>query len=393
MQRRSFVRTASMIPLAWGSARLFAAPAANSRFLLVFLRGGYDAASLLVPYASSFYYESRPNIAVPRPSSDVVSALSLDATWGLHPAVRESLSPMIARRELAFIPFAGTEDLSRSHFETQDFIELGQPAGAAQKQQTGFMARLAGVLSGCAPIAFTNQMPLAFRGPVRVPNVSLRAVGQPVFDERQTRVVESMYRGTPWATQVEEGFAVRANIASELSAEMKAASRDAMSATGFGREARRIATLMRDRYTLGFVDVGGWDTHVAQGGSSGYLAHRLEEFALGLSAFATELGPLWRDTTVVVMSEFGRTFRENGNRGTDHGHGSVMWVLGGASKPLISGEQVAVGASTLFQNRDWPVLNDYRAVLGGLFQSQFSLRRKDLDSIFPGVVPAHLRLA
>jgi uncharacterized protein (DUF1501 family) len=175
--------------------------------------------------------------------------------------------------------------------------------------------------------------------------------------------------------------------------EMQAASRNAVSARGFEQEARRIATLMRDRYTLGFVDVGGWDTHVGQGGATGYLANRLEELGRGLAAFAGEMGEGWRDTTVVVFSEFGRTFRENGNRGTDHGHGGVMWVLGGATKAQpVPGAQVRLEAGSLNQNRDWPVLNDYRAVIGGIVADQYGLSDDQVRQVFPGVSPARLGL-
>jgi uncharacterized protein (DUF1501 family) len=151
------------------------------------------------------------------------------------------------------------------------------------------------------------------------------------------------------------------------------------------QEARRMARMMGSHYNLGFVDVGGWDTHVNQGGATGYLASRLDELGQGLRAFAQEMGAGWRDTTVVVMSEFGRTFRQNGNRGTDHGHGSVFWVLGGGVRGnRIAGEQVRVEQATLFQNRDLPVLNDYRAVLGGLFRRQYGLSPAQLEAVFPG---------
>ena len=124
---------------------------------------------------------------------------------------------------------------------------------------------------------------------------------------------------------------------------------------------------MREQFNLGFVDVGGWDTHVNQGAATGYLADRLGELGRGLAGFAEEVGAGWSNTVVVVISEFGRTFRENGNRGTDHGHGSVYWVLGGGIKGgRIAGEQVAVDNSHLFQNRDYPVLTEYRSLLGGL---------------------------
>jgi uncharacterized protein (DUF1501 family) len=141
------------------------------------------------------------------------------------------------------------------------------------------------------------------------------------------------------------------------------------------------------------ADVGGWDTHVNQGAATGYLADRLGELGRGLAGFAEEIGPEWHDTVVVVISEFGRTFRENGNRGTDHGHGSVYWVLGGGIKgQRIVGEQVGVDERHLFQNRDYPVLTDYRSLLGGLFQRMYGLDQNGLQRVFASVKPRDFAL-
>jgi uncharacterized protein (DUF1501 family) len=370
------------------SGRLFAT-SADTRFLLVFLRGGYDAASLLVPVMSSFYYEARPHIAIAKDA-----ALPLTAEWGLHPALKDSIHSLVLRKQAAFVPFAGTGDASRSHFETQDSIELGQPLNGRRDFGSGFMNRLAAELGTREAIAFTDQLPLVFRGTATVANVSVRGVSKSLIDSRMRELLTSMYRDRPLATQVEEGFEVRDAVAREMVGEMEAANRNALNTKGFEGEARRIAKLMRDRYTIGFIDVGGWDTHVGQGAITGYLAARLEELGRGLAAYADGMGePAWQKTVVVVVSEFGRTLRENGNRGTDHGHGCVYWVLGGAlAASVVAGEQVAVQPATLFQNRDYPVLNEYRAVLGGLFGRQFGLGTGALGRIFPGVAPSDLRL-
>ena len=389
MQRRRFLASS----LTLGSARLLAAPAATPRLLFVFLRGGYDAASLLVPVSSDFYYSVRPDIALARPSADLASALALTADWGLHPALRSSLYPLYQSGELAFIPFAGTHDASRSHFETQDSIELGQPLNGRRDFGSGFLNRLANVVSGSAPMAFTDQLPSIFQGPARVANTALRTWAKPALDPRQSDIIAAMYQGTHWSEPVQQGFAVRNQVMREMAAEMDAASRNAISAKGFELEVRRIGKLMKDSYRLCFVDVGGWDTHVAQGAATGYLASRLDELGRGLAALPQEMGAAWKDTTVVVMSEFGRTLRQNGTRGTDHGHGSVMWVMGGSVRGgRVVGEQQAVQRSTLFQDRDLPVLNEYRAVLGGLFQRQFGLGAAQLAQVFPGAVPRDLGL-
>jgi uncharacterized protein (DUF1501 family) len=394
MNRRDLLKLAAAAPLAISPLSLFAAPAGNTRLLVVFMRGAYDAANLLVPYGSSFYYEARPNIAVPHPGAASNAAIALDATWALHPAVRASLLPLYEKGQLAFVPFAGTDNLSRSHFETQDSIELGQPHDRTRNYQSGFMNRLATVLAKRgSPISFTSQMPVTFRGETQIANVALRQLAKPAVDARQSAVIAEMYRNTALAAPVAEGFSTRDGVMQELAADMEAASRNALTARGFELEARRIATLMRERYNLAFVDVGGWDTHVGQGGAEGYLANRLEELGRGVAAFSDEMGAAWNDTVVVVISEFGRTFRENGNRGTDHGHGSVYWVLGGSVRGgRIAGDQVALTPSTLNQSRDYPVLNEYRALLSGLFGRMYGLDAGQLERVFAGVAPKDLGL-
>lgn len=406
MHRRQLLQTLAASSLAGlAGARAWATPArGNARLLLVFLRGAYDCASLLVPTAREardFYAGSRPRIAIGAPG-EAGGALPLDAAWGLHPALADSLLPLYERKQLAFVPFAGINDLSRSHFETQDAIELGQAQDARRDFGSGFLNRLAAVLgagplTAVSPMAFTDQLPIALRGAAPAANMSLAAVGRPGVTAEHSRVIASMYQGTPLAQTVTEGFGVRDEVLRSLQAEMQAASRNAIGTQGFERVARRVARLMRERFDLGFIDVGGWDTHVGQGGATGYLATRLGELGRGLAGFAEEMGEdTWRDTVVVVVSEFGRTFRENGNQGTDHGHGTVYWVLGGGlaaqAGGRVLGEQVALSQRTLFQNRDYPVLNEYRAVLGGLFARLYGLSPAQLGQVFASVRPADLGL-
>lgn len=389
MKRRNLIQ----LGLAAGAlpTRLWAAPpsasASTPRLLVVFLRGAYDAANLLVPTASSFYYEARPNIAIAK-----AAALPLDDRWGLAPSVADSIHPLWLKGQAAFVPFAGTHDTTRSHFETQDHIELGLADDGARDFRSGFMNRLAGVLGAGAPassrleaMAFTDQVPLILRGSLPVANQALRDLGKPGINAAQAQTIAGMYAGTRLASTVSGGFEVREEVSKEMAGEMEAASRGAIAAKGFALEARRVARLMRERVTLGFIDVGGWDTHVGQGGATGQLANRLGELGRGLALFADEMGPQWKHTVVVVVSEFGRTFRENGNRGTDHGHGSAYWVLGGGIQGgRIAGEQVDIQAATLFQNRDWPVLNEYRGLFGGLFRRMYGLNDAQLAAVFPG---------
>ena len=418
LSRRDVLRVglAAAMPGVWPFgglvSRVFAAPAvADVKFLLVFLRGGYDAANVLIPVESDFYYETRPTIAIPRPDpANPQAAISLgrpeqNARWALHPALKDTMLPLWQRGELAFVPFAGTNDLTRSHFETQDSVEEGMPVAGGEAARraygSGFLNRLVGTLDGsAAPVAFTDGLPTVLAGDVMIPNVSLKGPGRPAFDDRQIALLQELYKGTRFEALVEDGFELRKTVAEHaeqltaaMAAEAQAANRRAITAAGFELEARRMATLMVDKFNLGFIDVGGWDTHVNQGNAQGQLATLLTSLGQGLAAFADQMGDAWRRTVVVVISEFGRTCRENGTRGTDHGHGSVYWVLGGAVRGgRLAGDEVVVAPQTLNQNRDYPVLTEYRSLLGGLFRRLYALDASRLSRVFPGAVPRDLQL-
>ncbi len=397
MNRRQLLiaaAAAAALPSLSFSARLFAAPAAAPRTLLVFLRGGYDCNNLLVPYSSDFYYESRPNLAIARPDvHNPQSAIALDSHWGLNPVLRDSLYPLWQRKEMAFVPFAGTDDLSRSHFETQDSIEAGQPSQPGRRYDSGFLARLARQVPDSAPMAFTDALPLSFQGGRDIPNLSLRSAGKVPFNARQANILSSMYQHTPYAAAASDGLALRQKVSQELQQEMLAANRGAANAQDFATQTRRMASLMREQYRLGFVDVGGWDTHVNQGSTQGPLANNLANLGQGLAAYAEAMGEHWNNSLVIVVSEFGRTFRENGAKGTDHGHGTVYWVLGGAVRGgRLAGEQVAVNAQSLLQNRDYPVLNNYRDLLGGLLAKTWGLTGAQVQEVFPHSRPNALGL-
>jgi len=398
MNRRQFLlasAAAAAVPaLGLAPGRLFAAPVDTPRLLVVFLRGGYDANNLLVPYGSDFYYQSRPKLAIAKPdAANPDSAIALDGNWGLAPAVKDTVKPLWDRKQLAFIPFSGTTDLSRSHFETQDNIEAGEPDGHSMAQRSGFLARLSGVMKPSAPIAFTDSLPLSFQGAGDIPNISLRGAGKAAFDDRQSALLAGMYHGTPLEQAASDGLKLRQQVSADLTKEMVASSRGAVSAKGFALETQRMATLMRDQYRLGFVDVGGWDTHVNQGAAKGQLANNLGNLGAGLSAYADALGEEWNNTVVIVVSEFGRTFRENGNQGTDHGHGTTYWVLGGRVRGgRIAGEQIAITQPNLLQDRDYPVLNNYRDVIGGLLARGWGLSSKQVQQVFPGSKPRDLQL-
>jgi len=370
---------------------LFAAPLPDTgsglpRLLVVFQRGGCDAASVLVPYSSGDYYRLRPSIAIGRPDpANPKSSERLDDDWALHPALRASLMPLWRRNELLFVPFSGSQDLSRSHFETQERMEEGVGPDAVLGKSDGWLSRLVAEVEANAGISFTATLPTICSGAIDIPNLPLREVPKAPFDGRQSSLLEHLYQKDPLAATVKSGLRMREEIADVFAEEMQAANRQAVSAAGFEQEARRMGSLLRHRYRIGFVDVGGWDTHVNQGAADGALSNQLGNLGRGLAAFRDELGDAWSGTLVVVMTEFGRTFRENGNRGTDHGHGSVAWILGGGLRGgRIAGRRQPVTEKSLLENRDFPVLNEYRSILASVLGRHFGMDRSALTRIFPG---------
>ncbi len=394
MRRRDFL-TASLAATAV-AGRAWSAPATDQRCLVIFLRGGYDAINVVIPTYSDFYYESRPTIAIARPDpANPSAALPLDGQWSLHPALKDSIYPLWQKKQIAFVPFAGTDDMTRSHFETQDTIELGQPVGGPRNYRSGFMARLAQELSGSRPIAFTTQPPLAFHGDVAVPNLAVASVSKPGVDDRQAKLIQGMYQGHDLQAAVAEGFSVRDKAYSTLAGEMVAANRNAVLPSGFELAAQRVARMMKADYNLAFLDVGGWDTHVNQGGSTGVLADRIGQLGHGLAGFIEAIGPeIWTKTTIVVVSEFGRTFKQNGDKGTDHGHGSVYWVLGGGTRGgRLAGEQIKLDETGLNDQRDLPVFTDYRVLIGYLVSKRFGVSQSSLGRIFPDIIVRDLGLA
>lgn len=397
--RRRCLQALGVGTLASLGTRAWALPAGatDARFLMVFLRGGCDGLNVLVPTRSDFYQEARPTIAIARPQAGGnadAAALALDADWGLHPALKDSLWPLWQARQLAFTPFAGTPDLSRSHFETQDTIEAGFAVGGRREPGSGLLNRLATELSGrAAAVSFTDGLPLIMQGEASVPNLSLKGRAAGRLDERQMALLSQLYDGHRLAPAVQEGLSLKKDVAAERDAEQMAANRQALSAKGFELEAQRMARMMQERFQIGFIDVGGWDTHVNQGGAQGTQANNLANLGQGLATFAREMGPQWSRTTVWVVTEFGRTFRENGSRGTDHGHGTVAWWLGGSVRGgRVLGRQQALTAATLNQGRDVPVLQDNRDLLAPVLARSFGLSGAAVQRVLPQSTPLDLGL-
>lgn len=377
---------------------LWATPAAQQRFVLVMLRGAYDGLSAVWPYSDPFYFEARPRIAMAPAgaSPESVGALRLDDRWALHPVLSDSAGDLFRAKQLAWVPFCGTSFVSRSHFQAQDWVECGKRPDQRPDVGDGFMNRLAQVLGGQA-ISFTQTIPVALNGPAHVVNAAVSQAGQRMASDAYLDKVMGLYAGHALAPLLTEGLSLRRALMTDVvmqeMQELQASGRTALSATGFALEAQRMARFMRQHaeLSLAFMDVGGWDTHAGQGGAQGQLANRLAALGQGIELFAQELGGAWQNTVVVVMSEFGRTFHENGSGGTDHGHGNLMWIAGGAvAGGCVRGDQSPLVPGALHQGRDLPVLHDYRDVLAGLFQRMYGLRPAQLNQIFPGTRPNNL---
>ncbi len=392
LSRRSLLAQAGVLPL---SAHAFAASAATpGRLIVVFLRGAVDGLNVVVPYSDHDYAIARPTIAIAPPGA-VGGALDLDGTFGLHPSLA-SLMPLWTERKLAFVHAMGSPDPSRSHFDAQDNMETGTPG--AKTTGDGWMNRLIGVLP--APhkvtdaIAFGPTMPRILSGKQpagTVPNGRGAGAQTPLDRPLINAAFDRLYTGDDALSHAyRDGLAAHKQVVAELQGEMMQADNGAPSSAGFPSDAGRMATLMRQdpSLKLGFFALGGWDTHVNQGGADGQLAQRLKPLGDGLVALARDLGPVFDETVIVVMSEFGRTVHENGNRGTDHGHGNVMWVLGGrVAGGRVYGAWPGLALEQLYEGRDLAVTTDFRTALSAVLMHHLGVTSTQLAEIFPGHTP------
>jgi len=390
MDRRTFLQAGATLLGTALTTRLYAAPGTDAKMLFVFLRGAYDAANTLVPISSDLYYESRPTIAIPRPGQGKgkeAGAYELSADWGLHPSVAGGLEPLLKRKQALFVPFVGIPGVSRSHFEAQEWLELGAAdiEGGVRLPTEGMLYRLANAVGGVEAVAFTDSLPSTFKGGNDIANIGLDRRPNLGQNKALREQLVASYKGHSLEAALREGLELQREVTEVFDEEQLEADRGANSAKGFEQEIGRVAALMREKFNLAFIDVGGWDTHVSQGGATGTLANRLHSLSAGLSTYAKNMGPDWNRTVVVVVSEFGRTMRENGGKGTDHGYGTAYWLLGGAvpGNKQLAGEQVLLKKSSdLNEDRDLPVLNDYRAVLGGVFRDVYGLSDEKAQAIF-----------
>jgi uncharacterized protein (DUF1501 family) len=362
----------------------------NKRLVVIFQRGAADGLNIVVPHAEPQYYAMRPSINIPRKS-----VVDLDGFFGLHPAMA-SFQPLWQQRHLAIVHAAGSPDPTRSHFDAQDFMESGTPgvkitddgwlnrslhAMPQTAQASAFRAIALGpslprILSGSEPAVAMNNIndfSVGGRGPKPSP---VAATFEAMYDHSSDAVLH----GTG-----EETFdAVKMLKAADPGKYTPAPGANYPKGR-FADSLRQLAQLIKANLgvQVAFADIGGWDHHVNEGSTEGQIANVLTDFSQSLSAFWTDLGDLGEDTVVITMSEFGRTARENGNRGTDHGHANVMFMLGGPVRGgKVYGRWPGLDQSQLYEGRDLALTSDFRQVIGEAVARHMG--NKNLAAVFPG---------
>ncbi|MBW4621334.1 MAG: DUF1501 domain-containing protein [Cyanosarcina radialis HA8281-LM2] len=362
----------------------------RQRTIVIFLRGGADGLNIVVPYGESAYYDYRPQIAI-APPGDSQGALELDDRFGLNPALA-ALMPLWQQGSLAFVHACGYPEATQSHFDAQKYMEVGSTN--IRRSLDGWMNRLLSELSTPAPtkaVGLGATMPRILSG--RMP-VALLPLGRnpqrpsPIDRPQISSLFDRLYTGNDSISKAyQQGRVAREQLLRDLEEEAMAADNGAPPPKGFAVDARKMARIMvKDPSTqLGFLDLGGWDTHVNQGKHEGQLGRNLKSLGEGLAVLVQELGDIYSQTAIVVMSEFGRTARENGNGGTDHGSGNVMWLLGGSLKGRkVYGEWPGLSESQLLGGRYLKVTTDYRDVLASVLTQHMELNPEKLSAVLPG---------
>ncbi len=399
LTRRVFLKNSALamfgvgsVP-SWLSRAVYATEAPGRRkkvFIAIFQRGAVDGLNMVVPHGERAYYAMRPSIAIPRPNHQETGAIDLDGHFGLHPAL-ESLKPLWDRRQLAIVEAVGSPDPTRSHFDAQDYMESGTPG--LKTTQSGWLNRAMLQEAHASPIravSLSPDLPLTLRGQNEA--LAIGSIGDfRIRDAQLASTFESMYElsadNTLKGTAQETFEAMK--IMQSLQKSPYSPANGARYPNGrLGRSMAQIARLIKADVGLevAFTDVGGWDTHVNEAGAQphiGQLANLLRDFGDSLAAFSQDMGDRMEDITIATMSEFGRTVKENGNRGTDHGHANVMFVLGGNVRGgKIYGEWPGLEQEQLYEGRDLNVTTDFRTVLSELVTKQMGNR--SLADVFPG---------
>ncbi|MES1261496.1 MAG: DUF1501 domain-containing protein [Acidobacteriota bacterium] len=399
--RRVFLRNSALAMAGVGAAPLWLqraalandAPGRKKKVLVaIFQRGAADGLNIVIPHGEPRYYELRPSIAIPRPAAAAPgeSAIDLDGFFGLHPAL-EPLKPLWDRRQFAIVHAAGSPDPTRSHFDAQDYMEAGTP---------GLKATSDGWLNRALPPAPANPSPVravslgptlprtlrGANGAVAVDNLSDFTVRDPAA----SKALQALYAGSPdrvLGGTGRETFEAVALLESIRKSPYQPAGGANYPRGRFGESLQQIARLIKSDVgvEVAFADLGGWDHHVNEVGSkvsTGPLATRLVEFGATLAAFHQDLGDQMEDVVVVTMSEFGRTAKENGNRGTDHGHANAMFVMGGSvNGGRVYGKWPGLAQEQLYEDRDLALTTDFRDVLSEAVYRH--LGNRSLQPVFP----------
>ncbi|HEX6575466.1 MAG TPA: DUF1501 domain-containing protein [Gemmatimonadaceae bacterium] len=408
MQRRAFVKSGALALVTLGlspgflrraafGAQLIKAPKGKT-LICLFQRGAADALNIVVPHGDKSYYSLRPSIAIPRPGGlargiSAQTAIDLDGFFGLHPSLAP-FKPLYDRGLLAPVHAVGSPSATRSHFDAQDYMETGTPD--IKGTTDGWLNRYLAVQGTCdeckaspfRAVSLTQQTPRILEGASEVVAMnslnefSVRASGN------QAERLEALYR--TGSTDLVHGTGKEMFEAVKMlrnANPQKYAPRNGAEypRSQFGQRLLQIAQLIKADVGLeiAFADVGGWDTHVNQGAATGQLAQRLDDFAKSIAALVTDLGDRMDDVVILTMSEFGRMARENGNRGTDHGHAGALFVIGGDVKGgKVHGKWPGLENEQLYEGRDLALTTDFRSVFAEV--SSRHLGAKSLDRIFPG---------
>jgi uncharacterized protein (DUF1501 family) len=377
----------------WLSRAVFAkdAPGQRKKILIaIFQRGAVDGLNVVVPFGERRYYELRPTISVPAPArGNEDAAIDLNGFFGLHPNLA-SLKPLWDQRMLAIVEAAGSPDPTRSHFDAQDYMESGSPG--SKSTQGGWLNRSLCrdvTASPLRAVSLTPELPVTMRGTNEA--VAISSIGNfRVKDQQMANLFESLYDTTADrmlnATGRETFDAVKL-VQSIGKTPYIPANSAAYSNGKLGQNLQQIAQLIKANVGLevAFTDAGGWDTHVQEMGpraSMGQLPNLLRDFGGALAAFSQDMGDRMEDIVLVTMSEFGRTARENGNRGTDHGHANVMFLVGGRVRGgRVHGAWPGLEQEQLYEGRDLALTTDFRTVLSELVRAQIGNRQ--IASVFP----------
>ena len=378
---------------AWLSRALYAADAPSPRkkvLITVFQRGAVDGLNMVVPFGEQRYYDLRPNIAIPRPNGTPDTAVDLDGFFGLHPSL-SALKPIYGSGKLAIVHAAGSPDPTRSHFDAQDYMESGTPGRKATND--GWLNRSLPQSVSRSPVRAVSvgtALPRALRGHNDAVAINNLAEFQ-VRDKSGAASFESMYAGT--VDKVMNGTGRETFDAVKLMQSIQKQTYTPGSgakypSSRFGQSLQQIARLVKADVGLevAFTDFGGWDTHVNEVGQKptvGQLANLLTDFGNSLAAFYQDMGDRMSDVVLVTMSEFGRTAKENGTRGTDHGHANAMFVMGGdIHGGKVYGDWPGMAEEQLYEGRDLNLTTDFRDVLGELVTRH--LGNRQIASVFPG---------